>query len=141
VEYDAHPVARAAIRYVNTHRPAHRGNIEILGGKTGYNGVARYCLVLASKVEGHSYGMAFLGTEGKLTRFGDVARTTDWIALHRPGRNGGDGPALAKSAVDPTPLTTALEEQAGGVTPPDGGVTPIHPPDLDKTGAAASTDM
>jgi D-alanyl-D-alanine endopeptidase (penicillin-binding protein 7) len=144
VEYDAHPVARAAIRYVNTHRPAHRGNIEILGGKTGYNGVARYCLVLASRIEGHSYGMAFLGTEGKLTRFGDVARTTDWIALHRPDRRGGgEGPALARGTVsptDPTPLTTALEERARGATPPDGGAA-VSPPAEVNPARAAATDM
>ena len=28
--------------------------------------------------------MAFLGDEGKLTRFGDVARVADWIVSHKP---------------------------------------------------------
>jgi D-alanyl-D-alanine carboxypeptidase len=125
VEYDAHPVARAAIRYVNTHRPAHRANTEILGGKTGYNDSARYCLVLASRMEGHTYGMSFLGTEGKLTRFGDVARTTDWLVVHRPQRS----PAAPAPSVDPTPLTTALQEQArAGAPAPDGGAAPVLAP-------------
>jgi D-alanyl-D-alanine endopeptidase (penicillin-binding protein 7) len=150
VEYEAHPVTRSAIRYVNTHRPAHRRNMEILGGKTGYNDVARYCLVLAFRVEGRSYGMAFLGTEGKLTRFGDVARTTDWIALHRPARPPGAAvsPALAEDATrgptpidravgaDPTPLTSALEERARGATPPDAGAAPAAASiDVSKPGA------
>jgi D-alanyl-D-alanine endopeptidase (penicillin-binding protein 7) len=84
LEYDAHPVSRGPIRYVNTHRPAHRAGTEVLGGKTGFNDPARYCLVLATRVDGHRYGMAFLGTEGKMTRFGDAARVSDWLALHKP---------------------------------------------------------
>ena len=31
-----------------------------------------------------TYYMAFLGDEGKLTRFGDVARVADWIVSHKP---------------------------------------------------------
>jgi D-alanyl-D-alanine endopeptidase (penicillin-binding protein 7) len=82
-EYEAHPVGRPAIKYVSTHRPAARPSLQILGGKTGYNDTARYCLVIAIRIEGHNYGMALLGTEGKLTRFGDVARVVDWIVTHK----------------------------------------------------------
>jgi D-alanyl-D-alanine endopeptidase (penicillin-binding protein 7) len=82
-EYDAHPVGRPAIRYVSTHRPAARPTLQILGGKTGYNDAARYCLVIAIAIDGHSYGMSLLGTEGKLARFGDVARVVDWIVTHK----------------------------------------------------------
>jgi D-alanyl-D-alanine endopeptidase (penicillin-binding protein 7) len=83
-EYDAHPVSKPAIHYVSTHRPAARANVQVLGGKTGYNDSARYCLVIAAKIDGHSYAMSFLGTEGDLTRFGDVARVADWIVTHKP---------------------------------------------------------
>ena len=82
-EYDAHPVGRPPIKYVSTHRPAARPSLQILGGKTGYNDSARYCLVIAIRIEGHNYGMALLGTDGKLTRFGDVARVVDWIVAHK----------------------------------------------------------
>ena len=34
VEYDAHPVGKPPIRYVNTYRPAARSNVQVLGGKT-----------------------------------------------------------------------------------------------------------
>ena len=57
--------------------------MQILGGKTGYNDTARYCLVIAARVDGRNYGMALLGTEGKLTRFGDVARLIDWLVTHK----------------------------------------------------------
>jgi len=44
---------------------------------------ARYCLVIAVAIDGRNYGMALLGTEGKLARFGDVARVVDWIVTHK----------------------------------------------------------
>ncbi len=84
VEYDAHPVGRPPIKYLNTYRPAVRNNVQVLGGKTGYNDDARYCLVLAVKVDGRTCYMSFLANEGKMTRFGDVARVADWIISRKP---------------------------------------------------------
>jgi serine-type D-Ala-D-Ala endopeptidase (penicillin-binding protein 7) len=81
-EYDAHPVGKPSIHYNNTNHPAARGNVQVLGGKTGYNDEARYCLVVATKIDGRNYYMAFLGDDGKMTRFGDVARVADWIISH-----------------------------------------------------------
>jgi D-alanyl-D-alanine carboxypeptidase len=83
-EYDAHPVGKPPIKYFNTDRPAQRANVQLIGGKTGYNDFARYCLVVATKIDGRAYYMAFLGDEGKLTRFGDVARVADWVVSHKP---------------------------------------------------------
>jgi D-alanyl-D-alanine endopeptidase (penicillin-binding protein 7) len=118
MEYDAHPVGRGAIHYVNTHRPAHRPNSDVLGGKTGFNDQARYCLVICTKVDGHTYGMAFLGTEGKQTRFGDAARVADWLVVHKP-KAAATGPALAKD--DPHP-----------------GPAPAGPPPANDNGVPAS---
>jgi len=81
-EYDAHPVGKPPIHYNNTNHPAARGNVQVLGGKTGYNDEARYCLVVATKIDGRNYYMAFMGDDGKMTRFGDVARVADWIISH-----------------------------------------------------------
>jgi len=81
-EYDAHPVGKPPIHYNNTNHPAQRSNVQVLGGKTGYNDDARYCLVVATKIEGRTYYMAFLGDDGKMTRFGDVARVADWLVSH-----------------------------------------------------------
>lgn len=100
-QYEAHPVNRPPVPYVNTHRPASRGNTEVTGGKTGYNDVARYCLVLSAKIGGRNYGMAFLGTEGKLTRFGDVARVADWIVIHKT--KPAAAPNMAKTVPDAGP--------------------------------------
>ncbi|HEY4394606.1 MAG TPA: serine hydrolase [Polyangia bacterium] len=96
-EYDAHPVGKPAIHYNNTNHPAARGNVQVLGGKTGYNDEARYCLVVATKIDGRTYYMAFLGDDGKMTRFGDVARVADWIVSH-PQKLLASGPAAAKAA-------------------------------------------
>lgn len=118
VEYEAHPVARPPLKYVSTHKPAHRGGIEVLGGKTGYNNYARYCLVLAAKVDGHPYAMCFLATEGELTRFGDVARVTDWIAARKPK---GASPATGTAAG--TVLAGAGTTSGPGSTPSQGTAT------------------
>ena len=96
-EYDAHPVTKPAIHYINTHRPAARSNVQVLGGKTGYNDTARYCLVIAARIGEHNYGMALLGTEGDHTRFGDLARVADWIVTHKPRR----GPSTAPQGPPP----------------------------------------
>jgi D-alanyl-D-alanine endopeptidase (penicillin-binding protein 7) len=112
-EYDAHPVGRPPIRYISTHRPAARSNLQVLGGKTGYNDAARYCLVIAVRIDNHNYGMSLLGTEGKLTRFGDVARVVDWIVAHR-------AKLAAPTIVQGPPLPADL------VTAPDGAANSTH---------------
>jgi D-alanyl-D-alanine endopeptidase (penicillin-binding protein 7) len=113
-EYDAHPVSKPPIHYVNTHRPAARANVQILGGKTGYNDSARYCLVIAARIGERSYGMAFLGTEGDHTRFGDVARVADWLISHKPKR----GPSTAPQGPPPPEAILGPLEPDGG--PRDG---------------------
>jgi serine-type D-Ala-D-Ala endopeptidase (penicillin-binding protein 7) len=110
-EYDAHPVSKPPIRYVNTHKPAVRSNVQVLGGKTGYNDSARYCLVIAARIDGHNYGISLLGTEGDLTRFGDVARVADWIVTHKPKRSPSSAPQ------GPPPPEAILDQPA-----PDGGL-------------------
>ena len=134
-EYDAHPLGRGVVTYVNTHRPAHRINTEVLGGKTGYNNPARYCLVLAARIDGRSYGMAFLGTEGKLTRFGDVFRVSDWIVTHRakpptpiPSPSPSPSPTLAEPALVAAPVDgdELIESATAAVEPPP--VAPLLTP-------------
>jgi D-alanyl-D-alanine endopeptidase (penicillin-binding protein 7) len=101
-EYDAHPVGKPPIRYINTDHQASRSNVQLLGGKTGYNDFARYCLVVATKIDGRGYYMAFLGDEGKMTRFGDVARVADWIVSHKPKT------VIAAGTAPPAPTTPAI---------------------------------
>lgn len=106
VEYDAHPVARPTVKYVSTYKPALRSNAQILGGKTGYNDPARYCLVVAARIDGRSYCMAFLGAEGKLTRFGDFGRVADWIVTRKPKAGPPSGSMMASAT---TPGRSALD--------------------------------
>ena len=128
VEYDAHPVGKPPLRYINTDHAASRGTIQVLAGKTGYNDVARYCLVVATRVDGRLYFMSFLSNEGKLTRFGDVARVADWILAHKP--NLPKAPpvvAAAKPAAPAAPAEPAdnVPATAPGESPPSaGGVNP-----------------
>jgi D-alanyl-D-alanine carboxypeptidase len=58
----------------------------VLGGKTGYTDLAGYCLAIAARLDGQrEVAMAFLGAEGKMTRFGDFARAAQWIGEKKPG--------------------------------------------------------
>jgi len=59
----------------NTDRRLSRNLATVLGGKTGYTDIARYCLAIAAETEdSRQLGMVFLGAEGKLTRFADFSR-------------------------------------------------------------------
>ncbi len=132
LEYDAHPVGKPPITYNNTYRPAVRPNIQVLGGKTGYNDDARYCLVIATKIDGHTYYMSFLSNEGKLTRFGDVARVADWVVLRRKTTPGIAAPAKSTTTLVSThaparPRAPAMPPTAG-VAPPAESAQPDAPP-------------
>jgi serine-type D-Ala-D-Ala endopeptidase (penicillin-binding protein 7) len=130
--YDAHPVGKPPITYNNTYKPAVRTNIQVLGGKTGYNDDARYCLVIATKIDGHTYFMSFLSNEGKLTRFGDVARVADWVvARHPQQRSPGAGAGATATAMYVAPPASP------GAPAGTGANEPGHP--SDPRGASDST--
>ncbi|MES1165031.1 MAG: serine hydrolase [Verrucomicrobiota bacterium] len=135
VEYDAHPVGKAPIRYVNTYRPAMRNNLQVLGGKTGYNDDARYCLVLAAKIDGHTCYMSFLANEGKLTRFGDVARVADWVTNRKPKGNAPAALAALPRESDGADETTSAPVSPACTNPP----APTSEPFTATTPPASST--
>ncbi len=68
-----------SIDYTSTDLALRSKRYEILGGKTGFNDGAGYCLAIAAKVAGRRVAMVFLGEEGKYTRFGDFHRGTTWM--------------------------------------------------------------
>lgn len=70
---------RKIIRYANTNRSLMRSKHNVLGGKTGYTDAAGYCLLIAAKIEDREVAMVFLGSQGKLTRYGDFNRVVGWI--------------------------------------------------------------
>ncbi len=86
--YVAHPVAgrgRGPIEYNNTDVLVRAGKHEVLGGKTGYNDLAGYCMAIAARLseaggKTRDVAMVFLGSSGKLTRFADFSRTAQWLA-------------------------------------------------------------
>jgi D-alanyl-D-alanine endopeptidase (penicillin-binding protein 7) len=86
--YVAHaigPKRRWTVEYNNTDVYTRTGSYHVLGGKTGYTDLAGYCLAIAARIDGRGdLGMAFLGADGKMTRFADFARTAQWIAEKKP---------------------------------------------------------
>jgi len=120
-EYDAHPVGKPPIRYINTDRRAARSNVQLLGGKTGYNDFARYCLVVATKIDSRTIYMSFLGDEGELTRFGDVARVADFIISHKPKT----AIATATTAPSAAPSAAPAAQVVVPYAPPPADMTPV----------------
>ncbi len=58
--------------YLNTNLLMHRGNISVVGGKTGYNSRAGYCFASAIKTRRHGVVLGVvLGSRSKLSRFRD----------------------------------------------------------------------
>jgi D-alanyl-D-alanine endopeptidase (penicillin-binding protein 7) len=133
VEYDAHPIGRAPIRYFATYRAASRPNTLVLGAKTGFNNVARYCLVVAARISGRTVAMAFLGTEGEMTRFGDVARVSDWIAAQESKAQPADtmvaqaGAARVPFHLSPVPAPLSSLASSLGPVPALSGASPAPP--------------
>ena len=78
--------ARAVtIEYNNTDVLVRGSRHRVLGGKTGYNDLAGYCLAVAARLQEaggktRDVAMVFLGAQGKLTRFADFTRTAQWLA-------------------------------------------------------------
>jgi serine-type D-Ala-D-Ala endopeptidase (penicillin-binding protein 7) len=75
----------ARIHYTSTNQPLVARRWHVTGGKTGYTTAAGYCFVTGAKLAGRQVLMAFLGSEGKLTRFGDFNRVAAWLDRGAPG--------------------------------------------------------
>ena len=128
-QYVAHSLTRplGAIEYANTDLLLRASKHHIHGGKTGYNDRAGYCFVVAARLElpgtkPREVAMAFLGDEGKLTRFADFGRAAQWMAEKAPkltakadSAAGGDKAAGANgtSGAAGTPGTSGAGGSAG----------------------------
>jgi D-alanyl-D-alanine endopeptidase (penicillin-binding protein 7) len=81
-KYVAHPVGKPGwtIEYTNTDVLARTGRIDVITGKTGYTDIALYCLAVAVKMaNSRQVAMVFLGAVGKMTRFADFSRVSQWL--------------------------------------------------------------
>jgi D-alanyl-D-alanine endopeptidase (penicillin-binding protein 7) len=72
------------IDYTNTSQPLLAQRYDVIGGKTGFTSAAGYCFVTAARFDSHDVVMAFLGAEGKLTRWGDFNRVAGWLESGAP---------------------------------------------------------
>ena len=75
----------ARIHYGSTNQPLVAGRWEVIGGKTGYTSAAGYCFITGARFDDREVVMAFLGADGKLTRFGDFNRVAEWLDRGAPG--------------------------------------------------------
>lgn len=79
----------ARIHYDSTNQPLVAGRWQVLGGKTGYTKPAGYCFIAGARFEDREVVMAFLGADGKLTRFDDFNRMAEWLTRPARGAPGG----------------------------------------------------
>jgi D-alanyl-D-alanine endopeptidase (penicillin-binding protein 7) len=75
----------AKIRYNSTNVSMIVGQWKVAGGKTGYTHAAGYCFITGAEVAGRDYVFAFLGADGKDTRFADFTRAARWLDAGAPG--------------------------------------------------------
>jgi serine-type D-Ala-D-Ala endopeptidase (penicillin-binding protein 7) len=75
----------AKIHYESTNQPLVAKTWDVTGGKTGYTKAAGYCFLTGAKFNDREVTMAFLGADGKLTRFDDFNRVAAWIDRGAPG--------------------------------------------------------
>jgi D-alanyl-D-alanine endopeptidase (penicillin-binding protein 7) len=99
------------IHYGSTNLPLRAKKWDVIGGKTGYTDAAGYCYITEARFDSHELVMAFLGADGKMTRFADFDRVATWIDRGAPG---------AKVATKrPKLATPKLDVAASGSVPKD----------------------
>jgi D-alanyl-D-alanine endopeptidase (penicillin-binding protein 7) len=75
----------AKIHYESTNLPLVAGTWDVTGGKTGFTRPAGYCFITGAKIDDREVLMAFLGADGKLTRFSDFNHVAEWLDRGAPG--------------------------------------------------------
>jgi len=75
----------ARVDYATTNLPLAAGKYRVTGGKTGFTTPAGYCYITGAELAGREVVMAFLGADGKQTRFADFNRVAAWIERGAPG--------------------------------------------------------
>ena len=73
------------IAYGSTNQALVAGTYKVLGGKTGFTKAAGYCFITGAEIDDRRYVLAFLGGDGKQTRFADFSRVAAWIDDGAPG--------------------------------------------------------
>ena len=112
---------RRIIPIRNTDRLLNKDLATIIGGKTGYTDLARYCFaVMARMKDDRELGMVFLGGEGKHTRFADFTRVVHWLYPSQDARM-----LAAKANRRRLAKTTKLVEPPSSNPTPNLGITAL----------------
>ena len=90
----------AKIHYESTNVPLIARQWDVIGGKTGYTRSAGYCFLTGAKFADREVVMAFLGADGKLSRFDDFNHVAAWIDRGAPGGKLTRSPRHARHAPD-----------------------------------------
>jgi D-alanyl-D-alanine endopeptidase (penicillin-binding protein 7) len=111
----------AKLTYVNTNQALTARKYKVTGGKTGYTTAAGYCFITGAEIGGREVVMAFLGGDGKLTRFADFNRVAEWL------ETGASGAKIVYRAsapsTDPTAARKTVAVKAEGTIRKDAAKT------------------
>lgn len=77
---------RSRVGYANTNLPLVSKRFDVIGGKTGYTKTAGYCYITGARFRGREVVLAFLGAQGKATRFDDFNRVAAWLSSDGPSK-------------------------------------------------------
>ena len=94
-EFDFTPVRRN-VHVSSTNRLVRQGDIDVLGGKTGFINSSGYCLVTLVRVpeSGRQLAMVVLGARSNAARFAETKHLYNWVNSHTMATAGPDGSSL-----------------------------------------------
>ncbi|MEP7116028.1 MAG: serine hydrolase [Acidobacteriota bacterium] len=91
-EFDFTPGTRS-VHVSSTNRLVRQGEIDILGGKTGFISSSGYCLATLVRVPqtGRQLAMVVLGARSNAARFAETKHLYNWVNAHEQTVAGSDG--------------------------------------------------
>ena len=94
-EFDFTP-AKRNVHVSSTNRLVRAGEIDILGGKTGFISSSGYCLATLIRVPqtGRQLAMVVLGARSNAARFAETKHLYNWVNTHVTAAAGPDGAQL-----------------------------------------------
>lgn len=80
--FEINPIepANTPVNVWNTNHLLRTDKYKVLGGKTGFNNEAGYCLTTSLSVGDRDIIIVILGAHQPLTRYGDVSRIVKWLS-------------------------------------------------------------
>ncbi len=113
-EFDFTP-AKRNVHVSSTNRLVRTGEIDVLGGKTGFISSSGYCLATLVRVPqtGRQLAVVVLGARSNAARFAETKHLYNWVHAHAQTAAGPDGAQPQTAARSRSPRLVGLESLRG----------------------------